>query len=68
MANVLALGNLPGCYRLRNRAIHCEVGGGHYHMVEGGYILDHKLDLKGSGSVGPVKCKTRFVQNIMPQT
>ena len=51
MANVLALGKLPGCYRLRNRAIHCDLAGGHYHLVEGGNLLDHKLDLKGSSSV-----------------
>ena len=68
MANVLALGKLPGCYRLRNRAIHCDLEGGHYHLMEGGDLLDHKLDLKRSIPGVPIACKTTLVQNIMPQT
>ena len=68
MANVLALGKLPGCYRLRTRAIHCDLYGGHYHVLEGGAQLTHNLDLKGSNPVIPYECKSRLVQQIMPQS
>ena len=61
----MQLGKLPACYQLRNRAIFCELNGGHFHMVEGGWVLDQNLELMGSGLIGPIECKTKLVQNIM---
>ena len=66
MSNFLAAGSLPGCYRLRSRAVQCDVGGGHYHILEGGAQLTHNLDLKEPKLAIPYECKTRLVQQIMP--
>ena len=66
MANALRLGSIPSCYKLKHRAVYCELDGGHYHMMEGVWVLGMDLELLGSGRTGLLDCKKALVQNIMP--
>ena len=68
MSNFFVAGSLPGCYQLWTRAIQCDVGSVHYHILDGGAQLTHNLDLKEPKLDIPYECKTRLVQQIMPES
>ena len=46
----------------------CDVGGVHYHILDGGAQLTHNLDLKEPKLAIPYECRTRLVQQIMPES
>ena len=68
MSNFLAAGSFPGCYRLWTKAVPCDVGEFHYHVLDGGAQLTRNLDLKEPQLEIPYECKSRLVQPVMPSS
>ena len=68
MSNFLAAGSLPGCYRLWAKAVPCDVGEVHYHVLDGGTQLTRNLDLKEPKLDILYECRTRLVQQVMPSS
>ena len=68
MSNFLVAGSFPGCYQLWTKAVPCDVGEFHYHVLDGGAQLTRNLDLKEPQLEIPYECKSRLVQRVMPSS
>ena len=68
MSNFFTAGGFPGRNRLWTKAVPCEVGALHYHVLDGGAWLTRDLDLDEHQREIPYQCKTSLAKLIMPSS